>query len=516
MPEIVWAAMFMPVAVGLLLSFLLELLLKPSPVISWQRPVAALLLHIGSFLLLYGSLLLLLRRPWFSVALLLVFLLLLILINNAKYHSLRESFIYQDFSYFVDALRYPRLYLPFLGVWSGVSLMLVVVAALVSGLLLEDPYSIASIGLTGTVAALGGALLLLLGGSIPVLLQLDPDLDLKQLGLLACLWLYALNELQDWPGNANSCFNQAVLKQAASVLPNLAVIQSESFFDPRRWYDGITPDLLQHFDDLKRSSVGFGQLDVPAWGANTVRTEFAFLAGIANEQLGVHRFKPYRRVARQGLPTLPSYLKKLGYRTICLHPYSSGFYDRETVFPLLGFDEFIDISRFRSEDYNGQYVGDLAVARELCTELAKHDSPDAQPLFIFVITMENHGPLHLEQARAEDRQCFVTQSLPDGADDLIVYLRHLEQADQMLGVVKEQLTAMQRVGWLCLYGDHLPIMPQVYQQLGEPDGTVDYLIWGNRKQQAGNNEARMGVEQLGTLLLQRAGLGATSQPGNPV
>lgn len=500
----------LPLACCLTFSFALELLLVPRPVWPWQRPVVAVMLHKGLCLLLFAPLLLLLQRPWFCCISILALQVLVIMISNAKYHSLQEPFIYQDFSYFVDALRFPRLYLPFLGAGRAVVAAVAFCAAIYGGLVVEQPlhavYSFRQISGVAAVLIGAGLLLVLLGASVWSRLSLDPVIDLQQLGLFASLWGYCRAEQQTWSGYANPVFSQIPGQQITSTLPNLVVIQSESFFDPRRWYDGITPDLLRHFDALKQSSVSFGLLEVPAWGANTVRTEFVFLSGIANHLLGIHRFKPYRRVARQGLPTLPGYLKKLGYRTVCLHPYSSGFYDRKTVFPLLGFDEFIDISRFVAADYNGQYVGDAAVGRVLCAELAKHDGPGTQPLFIFVITMENHGPLHLEQLRPEEQEPLLTTPLPEGADDLPVYLRHLAQADQMLGVVKEQLTAMRHDAWLCLYGDHLPIMPQVYRQLGEPDGTVDYLVWGNRHQQAGTHEVRLEVEQLAQELLKKSGL----------
>lgn len=499
----------LPLACCLTLSFALEQLLNPRPVWPWQRPVAAVILHKGLCLLVFAPLLLLLQRPWFCCISILALQVLVVMISNAKYHSLQEPFIYQDFSYFVDALRFPRLYLPFLGTGRALLAGVAICIAIYGGLVVEQPlcavYSFRQISALAVVLVSIGLLLVLLGRSVRFRLTLDPVADLQQLGLLPCLWGYYRAEQQPWQGVDLSRLGTAA-EMLAGPLPNLVVIQSESFFDPRRWHRDITPDLLQHYDDLKQSAASFGPLEVPAWGANTVRTEFAFLSGIANHQLGVHRFKPYRRVARQGLPTLVSNLKQQGYRTVCLHPYSATFYDRATVFPLLGFDEFIDSSRFSAADYHGQYVGDLAVARELCAELAKHDGPGAQPLFVFVITMENHGPLHLEQARPEDRQRLVSQTLPDGSDDLIVYLRHLEQADQMLGKVQDTLAAMQREGWLCLYGDHLPIMPQVYRQMGEPDGRVDYLVWSNHKQLDGAGMQPLAVEQLARELLQKAGL----------
>jgi len=34
---------------------------------------------------------------------------------------------------------------------------------------------------------------------------------------------------------------------------------------------------------------------------------------------------------------------------------------------------------------------------------------------------------------------------------------------------------------LCFFGDHVPILPDVYQAVGEPAGDTDYLIWSNRR-----------------------------------
>jgi len=501
-----WSAIAAPLLSGAGASFVVEQLLKPRPLPLWRRSFPSLLLHIGLWLLLYAPLLMLLRRPWFTSATMITLLLLVVLVSNAKFMSLREPFIYQDLSYFVDALRFPRLYLPFLGIWSICAVAVSVTGAVVAGLLFETPLNVSMAGASAVISAACGTLLLLSGSRRDPGLQLEPAHDLKRLGLLSSLWQYAVAEHKARRFSLDSPFSDLPTRIAADH-PNLVVIQSESFFDPRRWLSEAAPDLLKQFDALKQSAVLHGPLQVPAWGANTVRTEFAFLSGIANDQLGIHRFKPYRRLARREVPTLAGFLKQHGYLTVCLHPYSSRFYNRDTVFTLLGFDEFIDISCFSASDYAGQYVGDEAVAREVCKLLGQHDDPESKPLFLFVITMENHGPLHLEQVTQNERVRYNTTRFSFAGKDLTAYLRHLENADRMLGIVREKLENMKREGVLCLFGDHLPIMPEVYAELGEPDGTVDYLVWSTNKQQRENNGERTAlVEELARLLVVELGL----------
>jgi phosphoglycerol transferase MdoB-like AlkP superfamily enzyme len=285
---------------------------------------------------------------------------------------------------------------------------------------------------------------------------------------------------------------------------HLVVVQSESFFDPRRLDAGIRCDeVLREFDALQAEAACSGQLEVAAWGANTVRTEFAFLSGLAGEALGVRRFNPYRRLARQGVATLASFLQARGYRTLCVHPYAASFYDRHKVFPRLGFDEFIDIRSFAGAARSGPYVGDLAVAEKVCSLLK---SAGEQPLFVFVISMENHGPLHLEKVRPDEAERFYSRPPPAGCDELTIYLRHLRNADRMAGMLRAGLEALPGRSGLCWYGDHVPIMPDVYRTLGAPAGQTDYFIWRKNGQPKPGIRRDLKVEDLGSLFLQETGL----------
>lgn len=451
-----------------------ELFLRPRPRLA--RPKAAWLAQMGIWAIAYASLVLVLARPWCSLAATLAMITILIFVSNAKQKSLREPFLFQDYDYFLDTLRFPRLFLPFLGI-KGFCACAAAVALAIAGFLLEKPPA-PRLALNGQS---GAALIILALGITAMLIAtryapkatFRPGEDLRHLGFTAFLWLYGL---KGWKlPTATSPFATLVLK-FESTRPHLLALQSESFFDPRGILKNIRQEILANFDALRAESFLSGQLAVPAWGANTVRTEFAFLTGIPASQLEAARFNPYQAMLRGWLPSaLPAILREAGYQTICVHPYYSAFYGRKKIFPGIGFEIFMDLEFFNNAPLSGQYVGDLALGERLAAIFAHAD----KPTFVFAISMENHGPLHLEKPiAAADEGSLYTAPPPPDCDNLGVYLNHLRHTDQMLGRLKE-ISPAKRPLSICFYGDHVPIMPECYRALGAPTGDVPYFCWNS-------------------------------------
>ncbi|HLU76447.1 MAG TPA: LTA synthase family protein [Burkholderiales bacterium] len=477
---------------ALLLSVGIERLMTPRP--SLARPPSAWLLHAGLLLCAHALLTLLLGRPWFAAAALLALLLTVVLVNNAKVRTLDEPFVFQDYEYFTDAVRHPRLYIPFLGWWKFLGAAAGVVLAVAVGLWWEAaPVSrFAWSGQLGGVALVFvvGALSLVIGARKPLAVTFDAARDVREFGLIASMWRYAMEERAP-AVESHSPFvvsrepvERSNHERETPDLPHLVAVQSESFFDARALYAGIRADVLAEFDRLCADALLSGKLSVPAWGANTVRSEFAFLSGIGEAQLGVHRFNPYRAVAAGWeAPSLAASLRRLGYRTVCIHPYPASFYRRDRVYPKLGFDEFVDIRAFDTAARFGPYIGDAAVADKVASLLENA----TQPVFVFVITMENHGPLHLEHVAPTDIDALYREAPPAGCEDLTIYLRHLRNADRMIGTLRSALEQSARPASLCWFGDHVPIMPAVYDNFGKPKGEVHYVCWSNRHSAAGEH-----------------------------
>ena len=503
----------LPLVIGLALSIAIEQLLSPRPPLlgrSWR----AWAIHLGVFVAFFAVELAIFQRPYFVSAMVLTGVLLLVLVSNAKAHSLREPFIYQDFEYFLDALKHPRLYLPFMGAWRAAAALIAFVVAVYVGLMIEPPIthliSIAPFLQICVAPFVLATALVMFANTNSLAVSFEPNSDLKRLGLLAFLMRYRAEERK--PINVRSLksrFDEPI-STAQENLPNIIVIQSESFFDARRLFADIDPSVMAEWDKTIASALASGRVEVAAWGANTVRTEFAFLSGLNVQKLGVHRFNPYRKMARQGVPTLATFLKKMGYRCVCVHPYPASFYTRDCVFPMLGFDEFVDVETFNAADKFGPYIGDIGLGEKVKSVL--HES--SKPTFVFAITMENHGPLHWEKVTPEESTALFKKPLPPGCESLAVYVRHLRNANTMLGNLRSYLDTSSSPSWLCWYGDHVPIMPTVYAALGEPDGATDFFIWGNEVKPNSTDrvEETASIENLAHMLLKHA-LSSTAHAG---
>jgi phosphoglycerol transferase MdoB-like AlkP superfamily enzyme len=253
----------------------------------------------------------------------------------------------------------------------------------------------------------------------------------------------------------------------------LILVQCESFFDARRLSPLLPRDLLPEFDRCCATAAQYGRLQVPGWGANTMRSEFAVLAGIPESELGYDRFNPYYALARAPIASQVWRLRQAGYRTICLHPFDRRFFRRDLAMPALGFDEFLG-----RETLGGPrrppYYPDPDLARDILRLLDSH----GPRIFVFAITMANHGPWlgkgpPLDPAVA---RLFDPDEVPQGAA-LLRYLDGLRRSDEMLGILMDGIAERRSPALLGFYGDHLPSLPLAYAHFGFDEPHSDYAIW---------------------------------------
>ncbi|NMM01959.1 LTA synthase family protein [Paraburkholderia sp. RP-4-7] len=475
------------------------------PRASLRRSPIAYALHVAAIVFVCLCLLLVTGRVRFSVFVAIALVALLAGVSNAKYASLREPFVFTDLSLFSQLFAHPRLYLPFLSAGT-VAAIVVGIAGVIGGFIADTPMASRPFGAIAIAAAVCLATAYLLAARLP--LTLNPSDDQKRHGFFAVFIAYLLNGMKPaTPRRLHDALATGPFANGApQSTPDMILIQSESFFDARRLTESIDPAILNHFDTARRESVQHGELAVPAWGANTMRTEFAVLTGIDQTQLGYARFYPYAFV-RRACVSLASWFKQGGYQTKAIHPYYADFFGRERAFKHLQIDRFLDIKSFADAQRAGPYIADMAVAESIIQAL---EEPRDKPTFIFAMTMENHGPLHLEPVQAGEGAAFHTLGDDARWRDLTAYLRHLANADAMLGRLLSALRARRRDTVLCFYGDHVPALPHVFRELGCEPARSDYFIWRNYGDAPATNEA-LRAEQLGLALIRALESGLPSR-----
>lgn len=301
-----------------------------------------------------------------------------------------------------------------------------------------------------------------------------PDTSADRVGLVASLVRYGWETVSALPVPDRAAARRFVDAQSAlpaaadsSDLPDIVVLQSESFFDPSRLHGVDASAQLSHLHALQAVSA-HGDLWVPTFGGGTIRTEFEVLTGV-----GVRCYPqvmyPYFRLTPPPVASLASVLDAHGYRSIVVHPHDRHFWNRASAMRAMGFDAFDAEEQFEDAPRQGWYVSDDALVDHILKRL-----PDnGPPTFLFAISMENHGPYvdfpNVDTVR-RDSAAVPAGLEGDAARMLRGYLYHLGNADRALGRLVDALGKRQRRTLLLFYGDHLPALPALYERVPFADG----------------------------------------------
>ena len=89
-----------------------------------------------------------------------------------------------------------------------------------------------------------------------------------------------------------------------------------------------------------------------------------------------------------GFTSLPRALKKHGYYTSAMHANRATFYNRQTAFRELGFDDFFSRKDFPEPGKGAWALDDFTFLEHCAARLAEH----RQPFFSYIITISSHTP----------------------------------------------------------------------------------------------------------------------------
>jgi len=310
----------------------------------------------------------------------------------------------------------------------------------------------------------------------------SPSVTATHSGLVSSLMLYHLqySQTQQKPdpraatellGEAGLALRQrlrAGTDTPSGERPDIVVIQSESFFDPRIMRGYEHSDFTPNLHRLARHGAS-GPLHVPTFGGGTIRTEFEVLTGLSLRYFDNLQF-PYLQLSnRKVVPSLVRALRAHGYETVAIHGNDPAFWNRTSAFKALGFDRFVAQSAFpKNAPNDGMYMADSAMTDEIMAQL-KDSGP---PQFLFAISIEAHGPYDTVPRDPAARDAIPVPPGISGKDKLELqnYLYHIGHADAELGRLAALLAQRDRPTLLLFYGDHLPALTNSFNTTGFVDG----------------------------------------------
>ena len=272
-------------------------------------------------------------------------------------------------------------------------------------------------------------------------------------------------------------------------LPNIIVIMDEAFSDLSVVGDLETnEDYMPFMHKMQQGAdhtiTGYAQVSV--CGGNTANSEFEFLTGNTMSFLPSGSI-PYQQYITKDTPSLASYLASLGYETYAQHPYYASGWNREKVYPLLGFEHLNFIDDYANKTYVRKYVSDDADMQHIIDTYENKE--DGKPAFIFNVTMQNHGG-YTDAFSDLSEDVHATNYNSEVLDR---YLSLIRLTDQSLEKLVDYFSTVDEKTVIVFFGDHQPsdtVAAQVQDSMllpGEsvPDEQlrkryqVPYLVWAN-------------------------------------
>ena len=270
-------------------------------------------------------------------------------------------------------------------------------------------------------------------------------------------------------------------------LPNIIVIMDEAFSDPAILGDfTVNQDYMPFVHSLLEGADNTisGWLNVSVLGGNTANTEFEYLTGNTMAFLPQGSI-PYQQYIKAETPSLASHLAGLGYQTVAMHPYNASGWDRDTVYPAIGFSEMYFLPDFENPVKVRNYVSDQSDFEKI---IEIYENKGDNPLFLFNVTMQNHSS-YTESFDNFDPQIEVE----GGSQTLNNYLSLLSLSDEALGELISYFEGQEEDTVIVFFGDHQTtnsVIEPILKLNGKSSSTlteeeqadrykVPFFIWAN-------------------------------------
>ena len=271
--------------------------------------------------------------------------------------------------------------------------------------------------------------------------------------------------------------NQTATSRSSDELPNIIVVQLESYFDvANAEFFTTSEDACPNLHNLYQNYSN-GYFKVPSVGAGTANTEFEVLTGMNLRYFGPGEY-PYKTYSKKH-PTesAATALASLGYGTHALHDNTGNFYSRANVFNNMGFNTFTskEFMNVLQTTENG-WAKDEILTQHIMEAMDTTKQED----FVFTVSVQGHG--NYPETQVIENPKIKVEGIEDEAlkNKWEYYVNQVYEMDQFVGDLIKAVEERNEPSVVVFYGDHLPTMGLKAEDLKSRYlYNTNYVIWDN-------------------------------------
>lgn len=289
--------------------------------------------------------------------------------------------------------------------------------------------------------------------------------------------------------------------------PHIIIVMNESLADLNVLTElNMIGENMEFMKSLQENTVK-GYTNAAVLGGGTANSEFEMLTGCTTAFYATNYY-PYQQAVTRPLHSMVSQLEKYGYTTVSMHPELADNWNRQKVYRYLGFENSLWKQDFAGAQVIHRGVSDLETYHKIID--IYENRQEGKPLFVFDITMQNHGAYMGDDGPYEIRDLTCNNSSVDQ------YLSLVKISDEALEELVHYFEKEEEKVIICIFGDHQPAVTNTIVDKYHLDTRENpeehmkmfktpFYIWANYDIEEGDGYD-ISMNYLGGLILDTAGV----------
>lgn len=300
----------------------------------------------------------------------------------------------------------------------------------------------------------------------------------------------------------------ALPETQTEIKPDIIILLQESTVNPSIYQfdkDLALPDLFMFQKDEGVSAQS--PLRVQTFGGGTWLSEFSILTGLNTDDFGARKNSVFYFVVDNLNESLFRRLKAEGYYTVLLTPFNRSAYHAGYAYEQMGVDEIIQPQELGYPGHLEENLWKISTQDMLgyIEEVLKKRTD--KPLFIFSLTMYEHGPY--DESHTDDYQITGQTKSSNAPGKFSHYMEKIITSDPAIKDFSNFVAQREKPTMFLYFGDHQPnIELNNYQSpFTNPSHITQFTLRDNLTQGASLSTGELtDISFLGGMILERARL----------